>query len=185
MIQAFIIAALLSGGPYVSVGVGTGYLENHEFHGVEFTYDNGQALSGAMGYDFGFFRTEAEHLWLSNDIDKIWSLDKTNHVNSSEKRREDFWFLNGIFDIPITEKLEGYAGGGYGFPEWQLMAGLRLHLTRRWDLSLGYRYIDIPYDPRPRVPLCCGPSSTQQTGGYALQQTYQNHLAVVGLSFNF
>jgi len=78
--------------------------------------------------------------------------------------------LNGYIDIPLTEKFESYIGAGYAlFPVSQLMGGLKYHITSRWDLTLGYKYILEPWTPRPRGP----------------EAIYTNHAVVGGFICNF
>ena len=178
-----IVYVLLASGPYVSVKGGVSHLENHELHFEEHTYDKGYGLSGSMGYDFGWLRSEIEVLHTANIRSTVYNLDRTFKRQGKETIRKTFYFLNGFLDLPVYERVEGYVGAGYGFPRWQLMGGLKYHLTDHWMLDLGYRFVHEPYAARSYTgPQCARFQGSICSGPEAI---YENHLILFGLTYNF
>ena len=136
---------VIAGNPYVSFNSG---LSNPE------GFNSGLAVGGSGGYDFGFFRVEGEYLNLSNKADatqpgpiyiKKAKWGKKPPKKTGQPRREDnrdLIFINALVDVPIYKKLEFYFGGGYAFPEYQLMTGLRVNIAEALSVGGGYRFIE-------------------------------------------
>lgn len=180
MKNLIIILILLSpaaawAGPYASLNAGAAILENHELHFEEHTYKIGHILTGALGWDFGYIRAEVEAVQTRNKQDMTYYLDWTPKGTGGFDVTKRFYFINGLVDIPVYGGLEAYVGAGYGFPRYQLLAGFKYNVTKRWAVSLGYRFIHEPYDPREYYigdHLWSGP-----------EPVYENHGITAGITF--
>jgi len=155
--------ALAEGKPYIFFNGGAGNLEG---------IDNGHALGGGGGIDFGVIRFEGEVLSTDNETDVVAgkTIPHPKHpghftvipIHGPEDSRT-IYFANTILDVPLFTDFELYVGAGYGFPEYQGMAGLRWNLGD-WSLGLGYKFIQAP-----------------EQNGFQ----YTNHLVISNLSYYF
>jgi len=155
-------------GPYVSGKVGVGVLASHQFHETEFSYYDGLALSGALGWDFGYLRFEVEALDVENNaVEPVKSI--TNGLGPSQDRK--FYFVNGYLDLPVTEFIEVFIGSGYSQkePAFQFIGGLSYKLDPNWGLGLSYKYVKEPWNTRPRGP----------------EAIYMNNIVLFSVTYNF
>jgi len=132
--------------PYLSLQGGVGTIESHQNHGPRFSDIDGTAFAAAGGWDFGYFRVEGEYLYTHTDSTVTFPNKKQKNRKFIDNIDEDFIFINALVDIPLYQDLELYAGGGYGFTDWQAMAGLRYHFSNHWSANLGYRFLAVPFN---------------------------------------
>jgi OOP family OmpA-OmpF porin len=112
------------------------------------------------GYDFGIFRAEVEgaQKWAKHNE----SCDGGTCVDAHGHSRARSLMGNALIDVGKNDGVNVYAGGGVGFAwlrqkfavngvpgsskigdkglAWQLIAGARASVTRRFDVGLKYRY---------------------------------------------
>jgi len=131
-------------GAYISVSAGLGIPENAEtqYRGED-EMDNGIALNGALGYDFGDARLEAAVGYQKHDF-KYFDDDLSLLTVMA----------NAYYDIDTGSDITPYlmAGAGWahiGMPSdesddvfaWQVGAGLGFKIADCTTLDLGYRYL--------------------------------------------
>jgi len=189
MIHALIITALISGTPYVSGEVGAGCLKSHELHFAQHEYKCGPVLAGSLGYTFTkFFSIEGQIMHTENDREYETPNGSAVKQASSGSVTRTFYFINGIFDIPIYKNLEAFAGGGYGFPRYQFFGGLKYNMTSHWSIGVKYAYVTEPYDARtytihPTLGDICGGQPNGVCSGP--EKVYRNEAITLVFTYNF
>jgi len=166
-------------------------------------HKNGFALSGALGYDFGGARVEAEVLRIENKVDTYgFSNDGGlgagilgfNNADSG-KTNVTAGMMNLYYDIDTGTSLTPYLGAGVGWGRtsysnyslgatnivddadkglaYQLIAGLRAAVSDAIDVTADYRYF--------------GADDTTYTDalGQNVDSEFNTHLFMVGLVWKF
>lgn len=75
--------------------------------------DNGYALSGAVGYNYGDWRTELEVAYRNNGVDKH-KIGGTTLAGSDGETTSTAFMVNGYYDIPTGTAFTPYLGAGIG-----------------------------------------------------------------------
>jgi len=117
----------------------------------EVSYDTGFNVGGAIGYDFGQFRTEFEIAYRQNDLDKntvgIVSLELDGNVSATS------YLFNAFYDIENNSSITPYIGGGIGIATVSINDGgfLGFPVTIddsatvfAWKFGVGAAYEVIP-----------------------------------------
>lgn len=79
---------------------------------LEFEYDMGYALGGAIGYGFGNFRIEGEIAYQTNDLDQVKALGVS--VDATGDTSSLTGLLNGYYDFNNTSPFTPYISAGVG-----------------------------------------------------------------------
>ena len=170
-------AAYSSTGVYLSLNGGIAMLndiqgieENGEERDEHLEMSSGLALIGAVGYDFGPARLEAEFGYQENDGDQLVSNDRSTRFYLDDNGNIVFSlpaddvaidattvFLNGYLDFSNSSPFTPYIGAGIGvlnltaedsgesFDDtvlgFQAGAGFDISLNEIVSLGLKYRYL--------------------------------------------
>lgn len=188
-------------GLYGTIGGGFNWLEDQDFNtgaafGVVGTEsDTGWDIHGALGYDFGVWRAEAEIGYSENEIDGA-SAGGVSLAGVSGETNASYFMINAYWDVPTTWwRFQPYLGGGIGMADvevdgfnaggvavlndnetvfaYQGIAGLAYHFTPEVAGMVEYRYFATE-----DVELTT-------TGGAGTDVNYDNHKLLAGLRFNF
>ena len=181
---------------YVSLRGGVGFLQDSSIDyvngaapGFDINANAGWAVFGATGGRLTpWLRAEIEGGGLGNDVRSI-----TPSASSSGSVLATTLMFNGYVDIPTQTRLAPYVGAGFGkawithsnltvdgnaladttsWPfAYQFIAGARMSLAPRWDVSLEYRY------------LATQRGLFQDTQGLFYNADYANQLVLVGLTW--
>lgn len=102
-------APSFAGNPYASANIGIAWFEDAEATQVEgdedvtidFEFDSGITLTGALGYDFGTTRLEAELGYQTNDVSTlVWDDDgDTETEDATGDVSLTTFMFNGYYDI--------------------------------------------------------------------------------------
>jgi opacity protein-like surface antigen len=186
-------------GPYVSVQVGSTWLEDADnafkAFPLQFTteYDLGFNVGAASGYDYGLWRAEIELAYRQNDLDTLAALGSS--FNAGGDLSALSLMLNGFVDLPTPGPLTPYLGGGLGMAwvsandvtadgdpvvddddavfAYQLAAGLGWELMPKVTLDLGYRFFATT-DPE-----------FTDVDGDTFESEYMSHNLMAGLRLGF
>lgn len=194
------IASGTDRGMYVSGSLGIGLLSDAENNqsgtNFEFSYDLGFNAGGAIGYDFGSFRAEAELAYHRNDVDLItFSSGASVAIDGTVSALS--LMANGYYDFGSRKSfLAPYLGLGAGLAmvnedvsisssglqlvddsaavfAYQLMAGVGFNISPNTTLTVGYRYF-ATMDPE-----------LDDASGVPFDSEYQSHDVMVGIRFAF
>ena len=206
-------------GWYVSLFGGVSFLETVETTYFQVNYsgyeanvetDAGFIIGGAIGTHLTQdLRVEVEVAYSENDVDKIDYYDAGSSDNTVYDGHGKFGILtfmaNLWYDVPLSQELTPYLGGGagvaivngdVGYPElpgydpifdnsevafaFQLGAGFRWQVSDSMTLDVGYRLrgIDGPkFDTEVTIPQA-------NAGDYKSDWIY-THNVIAGVSFGF
>lgn len=181
-------------GPYISAFGGYVMQPDLETSGGalsgDLSTDNGWAAGGAMGYDFGRPRVEAEVTYRRNDADEA-SLGPTSLNGDLSSLAV---MLNVLYDFENSSRFTPYVGVGAGAAwvyanditgggitvddddvqfAYQGIAGLKVAVTTGLSLFVDYRYF-ATLDP-----------SFKTTTGVKVDSEYASHNIMAGLTYNF
>ncbi|MDT8398467.1 MAG: OmpA family protein [Pseudomonadales bacterium] len=165
-------------GPYFRLSSGSSIAAKNSYNlrvdgiDVESDHKSSWAMSGAIGTDYGRFRTEFEIGILRNNIDFFditagGGLLPVGRGIEGKGRTQAITFMsNGYYDFDDVWGFKPYVGMGAGWAyldfnryrigdteflddhdgefAYQALAGLRKTVASRWVLDLGYRFIDTP-----------------------------------------
>ncbi|WP_319525710.1 outer membrane beta-barrel protein [uncultured Desulfosarcina sp.] len=151
-------------GLYIGIQGGINNMDDTKTKDSEGEMDSGYAISGFVGYDFGYFRVEGEVAYRENDIDKITILG-FDTVSSGDVTAASF-ILNGYLDVQNRTPFTPYIGAGIGCNyfeyngtaiyhslttikyddsetvlAYQLSAGITWDVTKALALDLSYKYL--------------------------------------------
>ena len=189
-------------GPYISIEGGAVKQERADVNNPN-GYDHsdrfktGWEAGGALGYDFGHFRLEAEGFY---DRSALRELDNpagtVNQSNGLYGRTNTVAGMgNVLFGLGHWGGIKAYVGGGVGYarthliealPEsgyvrshvegfaWQGLAGLTLPISHNLDLGVRYRYF------RPD-----GADHFTYSDGTDRQVSLRSHSLLASLTYNF
>jgi opacity protein-like surface antigen len=161
-------------GPYLSLNGGMATLNDSEAKEpgvvIDFTSDSGMALTGAVGYNFGHVRMEAELAYQHNDIESLDLYESQftmKNIMASGKTSSVSGLLNGYYDFVNLSSLTPFVTAGIGFTKvemkdlgmfvnnefvemegtpdgtaiaYQVGGGFSYALSNRLSLDLKYRY---------------------------------------------
>ncbi len=168
-----------AGNVYVSGFGGLTILNDSEilsddFNGVDveldLKYKTGWNAGGALGYDFGKFRTEIEINHRNNGLDSLDGTAELNNVSISAEFplsgsvSSTSFLINGIIDFENKSSITPYIGAGLGFANlnlditeisgievdaedsttefaYQLIVGAGIAMSKNIDLTLDYRFL--------------------------------------------
>jgi opacity protein-like surface antigen len=178
-------------GFYIAATGGGTFPDDLPVNGFDVALDNGYAVLGAIGYDFGTVRLELEGGYRRNDGDLSLpglpaSIGGTLEIYTG--------MANILVDIaPSGWTVSPYIGAGLGAAHaqvrdipieeladsiddetvfaYQFMAGLSIAITGDLALGVGYRYFAAPHDTEAAAPF--------ETG------KFQAHSVEAGLRFTF
>jgi opacity protein-like surface antigen len=163
-----------AGGLYWRIGAGGAYGDDADTaFGGQIQYDEGYALSGAIGWHVGELANERFGLAVELEAYRAeYDVKSDNLLALGSSTGETFatsaFFVNGVVDWRWNDKVALYVAGGVGattgmsfdsFADGPLLsdfeieedsvmavqgkAGLRYHLGGGLDWELGYRYISL------------------------------------------
>jgi OOP family OmpA-OmpF porin len=153
-------------GLYFSGNVGLSILSDADFvQGAtlaETDYDPGFNVGGAIGYDFGFARAEAEVAYHNNHLEKATPVGAPTVLGADGTVSAISFLMNGYYDLHLDNSpLVPYLGVGIGFANvdfdisvpgfpnlddskvvfaYQVMAGTGYKINPTTTLAAGYRY---------------------------------------------
>lgn len=167
------------GAPYAGIEVGLNMPHDMIFDSnlndneePDFALKNGFEGALVAGYDLGAFRLEGEFAYKQANIDlndtaRLYGLNPgdLNEDFRGIKDRVYSVMANALLDVPISDGLSGYVGGGIGIAwqnirsdfadvddaeidlkdhgfAWQLIAGVRAPISKNVEVGLKYRYFD-------------------------------------------
>ena len=163
-------------GWYMSLAAGANWLEDTDFVAVGNSnyaghddFKSGWAVTSAIGYDFGAWRTEFEVAYRNNSIGCVDS-DGAACVTAGGDVWELSQMFNALYDIPLGGRWTASAGAGIGgvlvvadgqlvnygsFSQemddyvfaGQLIAQAAYSLSDRWSVYADYRYL-MTDDPK-------------------------------------
>ncbi|NBX67249.1 MAG: porin family protein [Proteobacteria bacterium] len=185
-------------GLYIKGGVGLAYSRDQEYaDGVnrrETELKNGYSVQGAVGYDYGMFRSELELSYRRNDVDGHTRNGVT--LGNPGGDSESFaGMINGYVDIPTGTVVTPYVGAGVGFARvdaneydtsgvdflddgetdfaYQGIAGLDFAIDDALSLYTEYKYFAV--DNSEVRTVANNPSDLD----------YDSHSVSVGLRYSF
>lgn len=169
---------------------------------IDLNHDYGFDGSAFIGYDLGAFRIEAEVAYKAADLEHLTFAPFPEEPAGGSTNVFSF-MANGVLDINALLNVGNYngpsffIGGGPGvaginfddlhsvaFPAvnfdgddtafaWQLIAGLRQPITDSIDVTLRYRFFDVP---GLQIPTFAGTDE---------DATFRSHSILGGITFNF
>lgn len=165
---------------------------------VDADLDSGYVIGGALGYEIpvmGGLRFELEGAYRSNDVNSV-------RINGSRNKADgdlSAWsvMFNVAKDMPLTDRLSLYAGGGIGVAgvdanfsygaarvngndtvfAWQVFAGVSYEVMNNFELYTEYRFFQAV---DPELGRSAGSSSQRLDGG-----SYDNRGLLLGARFHF
>lgn len=165
---------------------------------VDADLDAGYVIGGALGYEvpvMGGLRFEVEGAYRSNDVSSV-------RVNGNRNKADgdlSAWsvMFNVAKDMPLTDRLSLYAGGGIGFAgvdadfgygsarvnekdtvfAWQVFAGVSYEVMNNFELYTEYRFFQAV---DPELSRSAGGSSQRLDG-----DSYNNSGLLLGARFHF
>lgn len=149
-------------GFYLGLQAGSNKLKDTEAQQTTGEMDNGYKAAGVLGYDFGYFRAEAEVSYRTNDIDRISYRNLATEAGGDVSSTS--FMLNGYLDFENSTPFTPYIGAGIGYNyvdfdgylnysnvsvkfdntdnvlAYQLMAGISWNILESLALELSYNY---------------------------------------------
>ena len=162
LMSCFAVGAMAAEGPYFSGNLGITMPTDSDVSdggfSAEISYDAGFAIGGALGYNFGVGRLEAELGYKTADIDEV----SANGLGSASVNG-DLSVLslmgNGYFDFNLNPTVKPYVMAGIGMANvtldsndldvddsdsvfaYQVGAGVGFALNKKVTLDISYRYM--------------------------------------------
>lgn len=127
--------------------------------------DDGLMFSGALGYRYGYLRTELEYVWRD-------TLDKKSSLGASYEFETSSYMWNVYWDLSPYTWFTPYLSAGMGISKleynhitvglgtktfehkkftWQLGGGISAQVTNRFNVDVGYRYFNYGNFHRART----------------------------------
>jgi len=144
-------------GLYLKGGAGWNHLQDADAAGAEAEFDEGYNVTGAVGYDYGDWRSEMEVTYRNNDLDNVTGL-----ATAGGEVQSTAFMVNGYYDIPVNAPVKPYVGAGIGLAHvnakdltaggvtfadeddnvfaYQAMAGVEYAMGPQVDLFTEYKY---------------------------------------------
>ncbi|MCF4164242.1 OmpA family protein [Zavarzinia compransoris] len=151
--------------------------------------DDGWAAGGAMGYDFGRIRVEAEVSYRENEASRIQGANATGDLSALAL------MLNALYDLENSSRFTPYIGAGIGAAwvytdkirrgtpasttdddvqfAYQGIVGVKAAITTGLSLFVDYRYF-----------ATLDPTWSSNAFG-SVDGEYASHNIMAGLSYNF
>jgi opacity protein-like surface antigen len=114
-------------GPYLSLNGGMSTLNDAEAQEpgvvIDFKSDSGLALTGAVGYNFGHVRMEAELAYQQNDIESLDLYEpqgRLKDIMASGETSSVSGLLNGYYDFINISSLTPFVTAGVGFTKVEM-----------------------------------------------------------------
>lgn len=187
-VLGFALAVILGGlaseavaTPYASGNFGMVTVSDSTLSGPgpssEMSMDAGFGFIAAVGNNFDGLRGEVEVAYRTNDLDQISSIEQSGEITSTAVMG------NLLVDLPLSEAVRPFFGGGIGLVNvelsnggseddtvfaYQAIAGIGFPLTHVTTLDLQYRYF-ASTDPKFE----------------GTEAEYQTHNFFAGLRFDF
>ncbi len=184
-------------GPYISVYGGYVIQQDADLTNTirdEVSFDNGFAVGGSFGYDFGSIRLEGEAAFRRNEADELSdpSVGARGHFSSLAL------MLNAIYDFSFSSRFTPYIGAGVGGAmiyakhlrasngapiidsddelvfAYQGIAGVRFAVTEGLSLFVDYRYF-----------ATLDPEFKRWDGNARVDSEYKTHNIMAGLTYTF
>lgn len=178
-------------GLYIKGAGGWNHTQEQDFSGgASGELDEGYAVSGAVGYNFGAgWRSELEVAYRNNDVDSLENAAGASLPSPGGDVTSTAFMFNGYYDLPTGTALTPYVGAGIGLARvnvdydsagvniadedstefaYQGVAGLSYAISPNADLFAEYKYFA---------------TSDIDLGGGA-EADYQNHTVLAGLKYN-
>ncbi len=158
-------AQAAKGKLYFSAGGGLSLTDDLDFPGLNFSFDPGFNVGGALGYDMGQFRVEGEIRYSSVDLDEVNGVPTPISVDLSALT----FMVNGYYDhemgnSPVTPYIGAGLGlvsseidaGAFGSSDeedfgYQFMVGLGFDITQTVILTAEYRFLGIADSDAPNT----------------------------------
>lgn len=180
-------------GFYLSGFGGVNLIDEFKAPGMGLSTDpnTGYAVGGAVGADLGMFRLEVEGTYRDNNIDSVNVRGREFNTDGEVTS----WSAMGnlLYDIPLTNQLNAYIGGGIGaagigadlaygrttFDDrdvvfaWQGIGGVSFAFTPAAELFVEYRYFHAN-----NPELDSGSSSIEFN-------SYKSHSILAGVRIHF
>ena len=191
-------------GTYFSIGGGYTIQDKSTFSNVinmRSAFNDGAAVRGAIGHDFGKIRLEAELGYRQNSAQSVavtnaGGLPGVVSGPATGKFQTTSYMANMLYDLDFGSKVTPYIGAGAGVAHIKLnnltsggaiagptsdnvfalqgIVGLAYELSSKLDLTLDYRYFFASDDPTFTDAL-----------GRKFDAGYGNHAIMAGLTFRF
>ena len=132
---------------------------------VQLDSDDGYGFGAAIGRHFGWFVLEGEIATQESDINNFEIRELGGRSFQTADTRIDTLMLNAYVDIPVTESISLWGGGGIGGAAvtvsardydadetvfaYKLAAGVSYNFTDEFGTELGYEYLatdDVQYN---------------------------------------
>lgn len=169
LLFGFVSASMAAEGTYISGNLGLAMPISVDGSGsgidMEFEFDNGYSVGGAVGYDFGTVRLEGEIAYQKTAFDNV----KATYSGDSVTLNMDgdisvvSFLINGYFDIKNDSAFTPFIGAGAGYADitandvtiagenlgsvasdgglaYQLSLGVSYAVNEKTAIEVKYRY---------------------------------------------
>ncbi len=188
-----------AGNVYVSGSAGLTILEDATstdiFNNDIVKFDNGWNIGGAIGYDFGVFRTELEVAYRNNNLDSVQVLNIDLPFSGSFSSTS--FLVNGLIDIENKSSFTPYFGVGIGFAKlyvndtkneitniisvndsttvfaYKLTTGSAFKMSENIDITLDYAFLGTT-EP-----------GFETVNGFKFKSEYHSHNINAGIRYYF
>lgn len=191
----FFATSAFAGNVYFSGSGGFTGLEDSSFDATlgalsgngKYSFEAGWNAGGALGYDFGMFRTDFEFGYRKNDFDSVSVAGTTFEISSADVSVLSY-MANAYFDFENSTSVTPYLGFGLGVADikiedsigdgsdtvfaYQFRAGMDFKLSPAFSLTGDYTFFGTS-DP------------TFNTQGLITETEYHSHNINGGVRFNF
>lgn len=182
--------------------------EHYDGNKTNWDFDLGIGASGALGYDFGSFRADAEFTYLSSNF--VFGVDKTDRRQNSDKANDTLTVLAGTanawYDLDTgtawspyigvgvgaanlqvklreegkeTQAAPNFDGSGWGFV-YKAGVGVAVEVLSGFSLVAGYQFFGTL-----ETTVTAGKTNNNATDDHTVKPTLMAHGLNVGLRFLF
>lgn len=182
--------------------------EHDDGNKTNWDFDLGIGASGALGYDFGSFRADAEFTYLSSNF--VFGVDKTDRRQNSDKANDTLTVLAGTanawYDLDTgtawspyigvgvgaanlqvklreagkeTQAAPTFDGSGWGFV-YKAGVGVAVEVLSGFSLVAGYQFFGTL-----ETTVTDGKKNNAATDDHTVKPTLMAHGLNVGLRFLF
>jgi OOP family OmpA-OmpF porin len=184
---------------YLSGFLGLNFLEDADntspgFADINTEFDSGFGTGGALGFDWGNFRTEFEIAYRKNTIDELQTLGTP--VPSTGDFTALSYLLNVFYDFENSSLITPYIGAGFGFATINAnnVVGTGVINTDDDDTEFAYKLaLGAAYQLTPAIDLLADysffgtsdPEFTNSVTGAELDSEFLSHSLSLGIRFRF